>query len=211
MTRDEFATMIENGFSFNDIPANRQSWFHELQGWFTDRECALLAAMSRDCDVLEIGSWKGRSALAAVYGGAASVMCVDTWRGDSYTGAGNFWPEFYENAKAEIETGKIIPVMASFRDAMPMLDLRMCDVVHYDADHSAEALSAFANCALDIVHRYQKPLLVHDCDYAETLEFIRSLGGCARYVDRLAVVTRKEIAPLEVEYRVISQLAEFGD
>lgn len=211
MTREEFAEMIENGFSFADIPANRQSWFPELQGWFTDRECALFAAMSRDCDVLEIGSWKGRSALAAVYGGAASVMCVDTWRGDSYTGAGNFWPEFYENAKAEIECGKILPVMASLRYAMPMLDLRMCDVVHYDADHSAEALSAFVNCALDIVHRYQKPLLVHDCDYPETRKFIRLLGGCARCVDRLAVVTRKEIAPLEVEYRVISQLEKFGD
>lgn len=211
MTREEFATRIENGFAFDDIPANRQSWFPELQGWFTDRECALLAAMGRDCDVLEIGSWKGRSALAAVYGGAASVMCVDTWRGDSYTGAGNFWPEFAENAKTEIETGKIIPVIASFCDVLPMLDLRMCDVVHYDADHSAEALRAIANCALDIVHRYQKPLLIHDCDYPETREFIRSLGGCARYIDRLAVVTRKEIRPLGVEYRVLSQLKKFGD
>lgn len=211
MTRDEFAMMIENGFSIADIPANRQSWFPELQGWFTDRECALLAAMGRGCDVLEIGSWKGRSALAAVYGGAASVMCVDTWRGDSYTGAGNFWPEFSDNAKAEIETGKIIPVIADFHDALRRINIDAFDVVHYDADHSEEAIQRFECWAADIVHLYDKTLLVHDCDYPETREFIRSLGGCARYIDRLAMVTHSQSLPFRRQRSIASQLKQFGD
>ena len=211
MTRDEFATMIETGFALADIPANRQSWFPELQGWFTDRECAVLAAMGRGCDVLEIGSWKGRSALAAVYGGAASVMCVDTWRGDGYTGTGNLWPEFAENAKAEIEDGRVMPVIADFRDVWPALNLRMFNVVHYDADHSGEALHWFRLTAMDIIHFRRKTLLVHDCDYPETREFLRSLNGYARYVDRLAVVTRDEIMPIEHQCKIASQLAEFGD
>jgi hypothetical protein len=203
--------MIDRGFALADIPANRQSWFPELQGWFTDRECAVLAAIGRGCDVLEIGSWKGRSALAAVYGGAASVMCVDTWRGDAYTGTGNFWPEFLENAKAEIAIGRVMPVIANFRYALPVIDLRMYEVVHYDADHSAAALRAFHLTAMGIVHFHRKTLLVHDCDYPETREFIRSLNGYARYVDRLAVVTRDEIMPLEHQRKIASQLTEFGD
>ena len=203
--------MIDRGFAIADIPANRQSWFPELQGWFTDRECAVLAALGRGCDVLEIGSWKGRSALAAVYGGAANVMCVDTWRGDAYTGTGDFWPEFLENAKAEIDGGRVMPVIANFRDALQMLDLRMFEVVHYDADHSAEALRAFRLNAISIIHLHLKTLLVHDCDYPETREFICSLNGYARYVDRLAVVTRDEIMPSEHQCQIASQLAEFGD
>lgn len=211
MTREEFAAMIENGFVFDDIPANRQSWFPELQGWFTDRECALLAAMGRDCDALEIGSWKGRSALAAVYGGTARVMCVDTWRGDSYTGEGSFWPEFHENAKAEIAAGEIVPAIGDFRDVLPLLDMRMFNIVHYDADHSAEALRAFRPAAMDIVHRHQIALLVHDCDYPQTREFIRSLEGHARVIDRLALVTRDRTIPIIHQHEIAFQLPELGD
>lgn len=203
--------MIDRGFALADIPASRQSWFPELQGWFTDRECALLAAMGRGCDVLEIGSWKGRSALAAVYGGAASVMCVDTWRGDAYTGTGDFWPEFFENAKAEIEGRMVIPVIAHFRDALLRINIEAFDVVHYDADHSEEAIQDFDCWAADLVHLYGKTLLVHDCDYPETREFIRSLGGCSRYVDRLAVVTHDRVMPLKHQRKIAFQLAKFGD
>lgn len=203
--------MIEKGFAFDDIPANRQSWFPELQGWFTDRECALFAAAAAACFVLEIGSWKGRSALAAVYGGAARVMCVDTWRGDSYTGAGNFWPEFAENAKTEIAAGEIVPVIGDFRYVLPLLDMSMFDLVHYDADHSAEALRAFRPAAMDIVHRNQVALLVHDCDYPETREFIRSLNGHARCIDRLALVTRDKAMPILHQHEIAFQLSELGD
>ena len=211
MTREEFSAMIEHGFVFDDIPANRQSWFPELQGWFTDRECALFAAAAAGSFALEIGSWKGRSALAAVYGGAARVMCVDTWRGDEYTGAGNFWPEFAENAKQEIAAGKIVPVNSDWRRVSSLLDMSMFDIVHYDADHSAEALRDFRPAAMDIVHRHQVALLVHDCDYPETREFIRSLNGHARFIDRLALVTREKVIPIIHQHELAFQLPELED
>ena len=69
----------------------------DVQGFFSDAEGRHYASLCRGKRVLEIGSWKGRSAIFACYGGASLVVCVDTWSGDKYTGRGTFWPEFDAN------------------------------------------------------------------------------------------------------------------
>jgi predicted O-methyltransferase YrrM len=133
----------------------------ELPGWLSEREAELLQRSAAGRVAIEIGSWKGRSAvhLAAV---AKRLFCVDHFRGDGYTGHGWFLPEFLANIKRFGVDGRIVTVVGQFADALPLLSLDHFTFAFYDADHDYEptfsALSALAERlppdALLAVHDY---------------------------------------------------------
>ena len=64
-------------------------WPDDLQGWGSDHPLLIGAVREFDARrILEIGSWKGRSAInmarqAVAMGSDCEVVCVDTWLGSS--------------------------------------------------------------------------------------------------------------------------------
>lgn len=61
---------------------------NDIQGWMYPEELDYLENIARHMDsIVEIGTWKGRSALALALGCNGIVHCVDTWLGNSYDAA----------------------------------------------------------------------------------------------------------------------------
>lgn len=56
-----------------------------IPGWMSPRELAFLAfAAQKATSIIEIGSWRGRSAVAMADNTSGTVHCVDTWADDAY-------------------------------------------------------------------------------------------------------------------------------
>lgn len=54
-----------------------------IEGWLTEVEMLDLYSLARDATtIVEIGSWKGRSAALLASASLATVYCIDHWRGN---------------------------------------------------------------------------------------------------------------------------------
>lgn len=66
---------------------DREAWDGDLQGWASDHPILVdVIERIRPCRILEIGSWKGRSAVNMArkvreLGLVCEIVCVDTWLG----------------------------------------------------------------------------------------------------------------------------------
>lgn len=171
---------------------NTHTLLPSAQGYFSDAEGVafgrLAAAFPR---VLEIGSWKGRSTSFAAIGGAEAILAIDTWAGDDYAGRGDFWPEFAANMKRLPARCRVMPLRADFRDALPLVDIKMFDLIHYDADHDSEPTEA----ALETIAwrtSGNAVLCVHDIDYPNVAEIVNryaaAMGRTLVVADRLGVL-----------------------
>lgn len=174
------------------LPApNTRALFPRVEGFFTDCEGVALARLCRDATLLEVGSWKGRSTVFAATGGAARIVCVDTWQGDTYTGPGNFWPEFRTNVDTYTAPGRVVPVVGRFQAVLDYVNVAAFDVLHYDADHDDQptvaALEVFAaRCSPDAV------IVCHDANYPNVRRIVdgvaADMGRAVSIVDRLAIL-----------------------
>jgi predicted O-methyltransferase YrrM len=120
-----------------------------VDGFMTRAELEWLAfEAGKRVDVVEVGSWKGRStlALSACQG---TVFAVDHWIGQWGPDApfeGDVFSVFRRNVAAEIEAGKVLPVPgqsdAVAVDVVCGLAGGQVDMVFIDAEHSYEAVRA---------------------------------------------------------------------
>ena len=95
--------------------------------------------------MLEIGCWKGRTAIAMAEV-AASVWSIDHFRGDAYAGPYNTLPEAWQNV---IDCGLPIRLLVGpFAELLPALDLTRFGLVFYDGDHDFEPTQTFLRIAL---------------------------------------------------------------
>jgi predicted O-methyltransferase YrrM len=113
----------------------------ELPGWLSDVEAAHLRAAAYGHDVLEIGTWKGRSAVLMAQV-ARRVVCVDHFTGDKYTGRGWFLPECIANLEKFNVRGKVVLMVGAYADVLPLLHIGRFGMVYYDADHDYEPTRA---------------------------------------------------------------------
>lgn len=115
---------------------HKQTIFPALQGWFSDRECLALARCAAVIQrrVLECGAWKGRSTLAVALAGE-SITTVDTWRGDEWTGKGDFMPEFRKNVERYANPRSVVGLMTDWSTAKKIIDPANYHLFHYDAGH----------------------------------------------------------------------------
>lgn len=174
------------------LPApNTRELFPRVEGFFSDCEGVALGRLCWDASLLEVGSWKGRSTVFAATGGASRIVCVDTWEGDTYSGPGNFWPEFRTNVDTYTAPGRVVPMIGRFQVALQHVDLASFDVLHYDADHDDQptvaALELFAKrCRADAV------IACHDVNYPNVQRIVYdvadAMGREVSIVDRLAVL-----------------------
>lgn len=171
----------------------------DLQGWLSDAEGAALQELARGKRVLEIGSWKGRSAVSMALGGALHVYCLDHFKGDSYTGnvsAVETFRQFSENVEKFGVQDRISVLLGRSDDLLAVIDFSFFDLIYYDADHTHEAtrkaLTYFELFASEgsiwAVHDYDKKQPQYTGVIASVDETIQRTGRSLRVVDRLAIL-----------------------
>ncbi|WP_342108661.1 class I SAM-dependent methyltransferase [Methylobacterium sp. SI9] len=163
MTRQDLIAALWHGRDpFADPPADLRP--ADLQGWRSIHpylEEAVIAVRPRV--VIEIGTWKGASALflartMAEHDVAGSVIAVDTWLGavDHWADAALFaelatehgYPSLYRtflaNVVREGMTDRIVPLPLDSVNAAELLRLRgiAADVIHLDAGHEEASVAA---------------------------------------------------------------------
>lgn len=125
-------------------------------GTFTD--AGLECAAGRD--VLEIGMWKGRSTVAMA-ATARSVVSIDHFRGDGYTGPANTLPECWQNLIDHEVRNRLTMMVTPYAMGLPLINASRFGLIFYDADHTYEATrDAFRLLVPDM--RLGSHLAVHD-------------------------------------------------
>lgn len=132
--------------------------FHKVTGYLYKPEGELLQNYAEGVDVLEVGSFRGRSAVAmgAV---AKSVTCVDPFISAHLKYKGS--QVFFNNVKKH---GMVPPFLTvyerMFEDVSEQLDLTKYGFFFYDGDHdyipTLHGLKAFESCGVPIgMHDYK--------------------------------------------------------
>lgn len=108
-----------------------------VEGWLTDNEAKCLVRHAEGKEVLEIGSYKGKSTInmARV---AKKVVAVDVF---------DHFPEFSANLTKFKVGGIVIPVPGRSETVVPQLTSEF-DMVFIDADHSYTAVERDTNNAI---------------------------------------------------------------
>lgn len=151
----------------------------KVQGWVTDyypnslREYLSSQPIDKECVIVELGTWKGASAIQAAdiirdLGRRDTVICVDTWLGSpehfrgmpKKAGFPTIYYEFLQNVVNHGHTGRILPLPLPTLQAIEILRSILsdrvdggpgADVIYVDAAH--EYLPVY----LDVMHYW--PLL----------------------------------------------------
>ena len=163
MTRQDLIAALWHGRDpFADPPADLRSL--DLQGWRSVHPYLEEAVTDlRPGVVVEIGTWKGASALylartMAQQGVAGTVIAVDTWLGavDHWADAALFaelatehgFPSLYRtflaNVVREGMADRVVPLPLDSVNAAELLRLRgvSADVIHLDAGHEEASVAA---------------------------------------------------------------------
>lgn len=195
--RSEVGGRRSDGGSRTADGEERGDAWRDLQGFpLTDLEADKLRHLAIRRDVLEIGCWKARSTILMAET-ALSVLTVDSFAGDGYTGKANTLPEALQNIRDWDRDGKIGTIVARFETILPILDLKYFDFVFYDADHTgdatAEALTILGvGCRRDVVvavHDYEPTSPKYRDAAAAVDRWVVKTGRVLEVVDRLAIIT----------------------
>jgi hypothetical protein len=148
-------------------------------GWMSEAELAYIAGLApRSKIVVELGSWRGRSAIAWAENGAKVVYCVDTWD-DSAFGCENFpgdapdlkqrpewlWNEFLRNT---VGLPNIFPLRMTTAEAagfLAPLGIK-ADVVFIDAGHLAHEVVADIEAWRPLLRDENSVLCGHDYNFS---------------------------------------------
>lgn len=165
----------------------------DVEGWLTPAEGRCLAGHAEGRFVLEIGSFRGRSAVCMAQT-ARLVVCVDPF--DARTQNRTEWtlPDFWANVCRYGVADRVVPVVAVNVRAVPLFG-RVFDLVFIDAGHD------LANVLVDIelslaVLRPGGVLALHDYGADMWPDVKTAVGGrlemdgarVIEVVDQLAVV-----------------------
>lgn len=140
-------------------------------GFLTDAEADALAELAKDCVVLEVGAWLGRSTVAMART-AQLVISVDHHRGskehrdgtfaglhDDLTGEDSTLRRFLVNVAA-CGISNVIPVIAPFEEIAPHLG--GCGMAFIDASHDHASVYRDAHDAWTMCLTFKAPLVFHD-------------------------------------------------
>lgn len=120
----------------------------QVDGFMPDAGLHVLRQLAAGRRVLEIGTWKGRTAINMAQV-ATHVWAIDHFQGDAYVGVGsNTLKEAWQNIYDHQCMDKIRLVAAKWEDVLPLIDLRAFDLVLYDGDHDYQPTFDFLAQAL---------------------------------------------------------------
>jgi predicted O-methyltransferase YrrM len=116
-----------------------KNW-REVDGWIHDDEFSILQELSKGKDCLEIGSYKGKSAII-LSEFAKSVTCVDTFAAD---GSGQnqesirtTFNDFMENTK---DCDNVFPCIGESKEIIPLFNDDKFDFIFVDGLHSYQGV-----------------------------------------------------------------------
>lgn len=177
------------------VQFRRDAW-QPLQGYMSEPEARALQAAAAGRRVLEIGVWKGRSAVAMA-ATATQVVAIDHFRGDLFAGRANTMAEAWRNLVECGARDRVQLLAGRYVDLLPQMDLAGFGLVHYDADHTyGTTLQALRMIASRICRSCT--LAVHDYDDNPNHAGVRRavdeiaarFGFTVRQVERLALLQR---------------------
>jgi hypothetical protein len=171
--------------------ANKTQYSNDIDGWMSVMELNWLRDMAEKSEnVVEVGSWKGRSTHAILSGCKGKVIAVDTWEGseDERHGKqkealnGNLYQIFMENVGSfqNLEPWKMLEI-----DAADKIPDKSVDMVFLDADHRYEKVKKQIQRWLP---KAKKILCGHDFDSHETQEAVTEIFGDVDTVESLWIV-----------------------
>ena len=167
-------------------------------GWMSEAELTYIASLAEKSKlIVELGSWRGRSAVCWADNTSGVVYCVDTWADDAYgaTFPGDppdlhrrpawLWGEFTKNTQG---LGNIFPIRSFTAPAARIFaDRRLKpDVLFVDAGHNYEDVIADLRAWMPLMAE-GAVLCGHDyVDYHEPVQrAVRELIPSFRVVDTI--------------------------
>jgi predicted O-methyltransferase YrrM len=127
-----------------------------IDGWMAPDELSWLAANAADKVVLELGSFKGRSA-TAMAGTAIKVYCVDDFQGSPEHAHWfkNLHPRkcFMKNMAELMEDDKVQLFEGRFADVVRGFPFSLVDMVFIDGDHKEASVREDIALALPLLRK----------------------------------------------------------
>lgn len=144
----------------------------KIDGWLSRAEGEILRAFAVGADVLEIGSYKGRSTVCMA-GVARRVTAIDWCQGDDDAGWESTEAELRSNLHAA-GVGEVVELVVSRIEDLPTPHPSR-DLVFIDAAHDADCVRACtAHAALAV--RPGGVIAWHDCDRPDVIATIQGMG-----------------------------------
>lgn len=173
--------------------------FQTVEGWLAPHEGRELQRLAKDKRVLEIGTWKGKSAIAMAET-AKHVTTIDHFKGDGYTNGKSTFEEVICNLTAHNALLKVGVVKGDFKEILPRLNAKDFGLIYYDADHTGASTEFALNWIKDNADLPNTDVAVHDYAndyphyrdaYAAITRFAQSIGRKIRLIGVLAVMEKQ--------------------
>jgi predicted O-methyltransferase YrrM len=164
---EDASASAETGTTMSQEARDRQIHFSErdggtlmigqaitINGWMLSTELEWLAEQAkRHRNIVEVGSWMGRSTRALADSTRGNVTAVDTWKGSDedehrriLKGQPESWlfDQFSKNLADHIKVGKVIPyqLTSSFAASIFRAEGDTYDMIFIDASHDHENVKA---------------------------------------------------------------------
>lgn len=150
-------------------------------GWLTLEEAKELQTLATNQQVLELGSYKGRSTVVMATT-AKLVVSIDWHQGDIHIGSTDTRDEFKQNTK---DFSNIIPIIGRFADVVPQLKDYQFDGVFVDGQHDFKSVQDDMKLALSLKPKW---IAVHDWGLFAVQPAIEEMGLTpTRIVGTLAI------------------------
>ena len=134
----------------------------DIESWFAEGEAEALAELARGRVVLELGAYKGASAVVMAKGGARMVHSVDWHRGDpELHGYRDTLCAMWHNLTAADVLHQVVIHVGRFQDVLPLFRPESFDLVFVDGCHTYEAVKRDIELALPLL-RTNGVLACHD-------------------------------------------------
>lgn len=151
---------------------------NEIPGWLGIAEAAELQRLATDANVLEIGSYQGRSTVVMAQV-ANVVVSIDHHRGDKACNGGTL-SAFLTHLERYGVRERVVPMIADSVLCCSVMMNGYFDLAFIDGDHAVESVMR------DIlaVRRLVRPggvMAFHDADYASVSDAMKSCGLAGGY------------------------------
>lgn len=153
---------------------DRKIEWTEVDGWLTVQEGAALRVLATGKRVLELGTYKGRSAICMAEV-AEIVTTVDHHKGDRNTGPGDSFREFADNVERAGVEYKVDWWNCSVAEFDACVDREDYDLAFVDVEHSVACTTEALKLALKCV-RPGGVIAWHDADRPDVRAAVAAVG-----------------------------------
>jgi predicted O-methyltransferase YrrM len=121
----------------------------DVKSAVNERQCQALARLAEGKQVLELGSWLGRSTIALA-STAKRVYSVDRHTGDKHTGQLETYDRFIFNLERYGVSDKVSVWVGEFEIIVPQLPITF-DLVFVDGQHDARSIKRDGELAISVL------------------------------------------------------------